>query len=104
MNLEKYSKDKLIRFLQITLSQNKSNIVYFNLDDFDKLFIDMNVIDWTTNIYLYSNNIWSNRIFLCKSKLRDYEWIVLFVNYIDWLLNKYYVKEEKIVFDSSGLR
>jgi len=45
MNLEEYSKDKLIYFLQLTLSQNKSNIIYFNLDDFDKLFIDMNVID-----------------------------------------------------------
>ncbi len=104
MNLEEYSKDKLIYFLQLTLSQNKSNIIYFNLDDFDKLFIDMNVIDWTTNIYLYSSNVWDNGRFLCKSKLRDYEWIRLFVNYIDWLLSKYYLKEEKIVFDFSNLK
>jgi len=104
MNLEKYSKDKLIYFLQLTLSQNKSNIIYFSLDDFDKLFIDMNVIDWTTNIYLYSSNIWDNKRFLCKSKLRDYEWIILFVNYIDWLLNKYYVKDKKIYFDFNNIK
>ena len=95
MNLEEYSKDKLIYFLQLILSQNKSNIVYFSLNDFDKLFIEINTKDWTTNIYLYSNNIWNYERFLCKSKLRDYEWIILFVNYIDWLLNKYYVKKEK---------
>jgi len=93
MNLEEYSKDKLIYFLQLTLSQNKSNIIYFSLYDFDKLFIEINTKDWTTNIYLYSNNIWNNKRFLCKSKLWDYEWIILFSNYIDWLLNKYYVKE-----------
>jgi len=52
MNLEKYSKDKLIYFLQLTLSQTKLNIIYFSLNNFDKLFIDMNIIDWT-RIFIY---------------------------------------------------
>jgi len=94
MTSKDYTRTWLIQFLQQTLSKNKSNTLYFDLSNNDKLFIEMKVMDWSTKVFLISNSRLRKDIFLWQAKLRDFNWITLFVDYIDSLLDKHKAKKE----------
>ena len=93
MNNKNYTRTRLIQFLQQTLSKNKSNYIYFDLDNEDKLFVDLKVKAWIVKVILISSSRLRKDIFLWESKLRDFSWITLFSNYIDSLLDKYKAKK-----------
>ena len=99
MTKSDYTRSRLIQFIQQTLSKNKSNNKYFDLDNNDKLFVDLKVQSWSTKVMLISSSRLRNDIFLWESNLRDFKWITLFVNYIDSLLDKYKAKKGSTVLD-----
>lgn len=99
MNNKDYTRTRLIQFLQQTLSKNKSNNIYFDLENEDTLFVNLKVQDWTTKVLLISSSRLRNDIFLWEAKLRDFSWITLFSNYIDSLLEKYKSKKWSSILD-----
>ena len=94
MNNKKYTRTSLIQFLQQTLSKNKSNNIYFDLLNNDKLFIDMKVWNGSTKVYLISNSMLRKDIYLWEAYLRDFNWIIYFADYVNNLLWKHNVKND----------
>lgn len=99
MTSKDYTRTRFIQFLQQTLSKNKSNNIYFDLYNDDKLFIDLKAQDGTTKVMLISSSRLRSDMFLWEAKLWDFDWITLFVNYIDSLLDRYKAKKSNSVLN-----
>lgn len=85
MSNKDYSKIRLINFLKQTLSKNKSDDIYLNLENKKIIYLKMDVKDWNTKVYL----VWDKYIFLWEIKLWDSKTVNKFSNYIDMLIHKY---------------
>ncbi len=93
----KYSRANLFQFIQVTLRVNKSNNKYFDLENNDKLLIEINSFDWSIYAYLIKSSVWiksrTNDLLLYNSKVRDIKSIWDFCNNIEILLQRLNIRK-----------
>lgn len=95
-----YSRANLFQFIQTTLRKNKSNSDYLDLENWDKLFVEINVINGSTYVYIIRNNInkYKQRDLLISSSiLRDMVGISKFCDNIEFILKSRWVSKKTIL-------
>ncbi len=52
-----YSRSNLFQFIQTSLKKNKSDFVYFNLDNGDEIYVEVNILNKFIYLYIIKNDI-----------------------------------------------
>lgn len=97
-----YSRVNLFQFIQTSFKKNKSDFAYFNLDNWDKIYVEVNVLNKFTYVYIVKNDVSKlkgNITLLLWLKIYDIDEINNFCNRVEISLKSIIGVKKSIVDD-----
>lgn len=96
-----YSRTNLFQFIQTSFKRNKSDSIYFDLENWDKIYVEVNIINRFIYVYMITNHITkakNNISLLLWLNVNDINWINNFCNKIEVYLKSQWVSK-KVILD-----